>query len=112
MVCWGDNAMAGSKDSSLAISLKKVVEENLFSSLTKSFGKVFEKGEYSTPSVTINNMGVTNETMRQILVRAGVNSLEIGDWIHTLGSDPFAEMLIINYRNVTPATGVENIDKE
>ena len=28
------------------------------------------------------------------------------------GSDPFAEMLIINYRNVTPATGIENIDKE
>ena len=28
----------------------------------------------------------------------------------TLGSDPFTEMLIINYRNVTPATGVENID--
>ena len=25
------------------------------------------------------------------------------------GSDPFAEMLIINYRNVTPATGIENI---
>ena len=30
----------------------------------------------------------------------------------TLGSAPFTEMLIINYRNVTPATGVENIDKE
>ena len=89
MVCWGDNAMAGSKDRSLAISLKKVVEDNLFSSLTKPFGKVFEKGEYSTPSVTVNNMGVTNETMRQILVRAGVNSLEIGDWIQIpAGTDP------------------------
>ena len=30
----------------------------------------------------------------------------------TLGSDPFAEMLIINYGNVTLATGIENIDKE
>ena len=95
MVCWGDNAMAGSKDSSLAISLEKVVEENLFSSLTKSFGKVFEKGEYSTPSVTINNMGVTNETMRQILVRAGVNSLEIGDWIQIpAGTDPVTVRLM------------------
>lgn len=28
------------------------------------------------------------------------------------GSDPFAEMLIINYGNVTLATGIENIDKE
>ena len=95
MVCWGDNAMAGSKDRSLAISLKKVVEENLFSSLTKSFSKVFEKGEYSTPSVTINNMGVTNETMRQILVRAGVNSLEIGDWIQIpAGTDPVTVRLM------------------
>ena len=95
MVCWGDSAMAGGKDRSLAISLKQVVEENLFSSLTKSFGKVFEKGEYSTPSVTISNMGVTNETMRHILVRAGVNLLEIGDWIQIPeDTDPVAVRLM------------------
>ena len=29
-----------------------------------------------------------------------------------IGVRPFTEMLIINCRNVTPATGVENIDKE
>lgn len=81
IVCWGDSAMAGNKDKTLAVSLKKVTEDNLFSSLSKSFSKVFEKGEYTTPSITIHNMGVTNETMRQILVRAGVNSLELGDWI-------------------------------
>ena len=80
-VCWGDNAMAGAKEKSLPIALKKVVDENLFSSLTKSFGKVIENGEYSIPSVNIVNMGVSNESMRQILVRAGVNDLELGDWI-------------------------------
>lgn len=80
-ICWGDSAMAGAKDKSLAISLKKVVEENLFSPLTKSFGKVIENGEYSTPLVTVLNMGVLNESMRQILVRAGVNTMELGEYI-------------------------------
>lgn len=81
IICWGDSAMAGNKEKSLADSLKKVVDDNLFSSLSKSFGKILDKEEYSTPSVTVHNMGVTNETMRHILVRAGVNSIELGDWI-------------------------------
>lgn len=81
IVCWGDNAMAGNRDRSLAVSLKNVVEDNLFSALSKSFGRVLEKDEYKTPSITIYNMGVSNESMRQILARAGVNSLELGDWI-------------------------------
>ena len=81
VVCWGDNAMAGNKDRSLVISLNKVTEENLFLSLSKSFSRVLEKEEFTLPSITIHNMGVSNETMRQILVRAGVNSLELGDLI-------------------------------
>ena len=95
IVCWGDSAMAGNKDKSLAISLKKVAEDNLFSSLSKSFGRVFEKGEYTTPSITIHNMGVTNETLRHILVRAGVNSLELGDYIQIPAStDPVTVRLM------------------
>lgn len=95
IVCWGDSAMAGSKDKSLAISLKKVAEDNLFLSLSKSFGRVFEKGEYTTPSITIHNMGVTNESLRHILIRAGVNSMEIGDWIQIpAGTDPVTVRLM------------------
>lgn len=95
IVCWGDSAMAGSKDSSLAISLKKVTEDNLFSSLSKSFSRVFEKGEYTTPSITIHNMGVSNETLRHILIRAGVNSMELGDWIQIPAStDPVTVRLM------------------
>ena len=95
IVCWGDSAMAGSKDKSLAISLKKVVEDNLFSSLSKNFNRVFEKGEYTTPSITIHNMGVTNETMRHILVRAGVKSIELGDWVQIPAStDPVTVRLM------------------
>lgn len=81
IVCWGDSAMAGTKERSLAISLNKAIESNLFSSLKKTFNDVLDNEEFTIPSVTIHNMGVTNETMRQILVRAGVNSLELGDWI-------------------------------
>ena len=78
-VCWGDSAMAGSSNRSLPVLLKKVVEQNLFSSLEKTFSRVFEEGEYTTPSVTVNNMGVSNEGMRQILARAGVNTMETGE---------------------------------
>jgi len=81
IICWGDSAMAGNSQYSLPSSLKKVVEENLFASLKKAFNRVFEDGEFSTPSVTVNNMGVTNEGMRQIFVRAGVNSIELGEAI-------------------------------
>lgn len=95
IVCWGDSAMAGSKDKSLSNALGKVVSDNLFSQLTKNFGKVLEMGEYTTPSVTVNNMGVVNESMRQILVRAGVNRLEIGDWIQIpAGTDPVTVRLM------------------
>ena len=80
IVCWGDSAMAGSKDQSLPLALEAAVKENLFSPLTKSFSRILEDGEYQLPSVSIHNMGVFNETMRQILVRAGVNTMEIGDW--------------------------------
>lgn len=95
MVCWGDSAMAGGKDRSLAIALSKVIEENLFSTLSKSFSRVLEKGEYTIPSTTIHNMGVTNETMRHILIRAGVNSMELGDWIQIPAStDPVTVRLM------------------
>ena len=81
IVCWGDSAMAGSKDQSLPIALEAAVKDNLFSQLTKSFSRILEGREYKLPSVTIHNMGVTNEAMRQILVRAGVNTMEVGEWI-------------------------------
>lgn len=95
IVCWGDSAMAGGKDRSLSISLNKVIEENLFSALSKSFNRILEKGEYSIPSTIIHNMGVTNETMRHILIRAGVNSIELGDWIQIPASaDPVTVRLM------------------
>ena len=65
-VCWGDAAMAGSKDNSLPVTLKKVIEDNLFSQLSRTFSQVLQDGEYTIPSVTVNNMGVTNEGLRQI----------------------------------------------
>lgn len=95
IICWGDSAMAGSKDKSLTNALGKVISDNLFSQLSKTFGRVLESEEYTTPAVIVNNMGVVNESMRQILVRAGVNSLEIGDWIQIpAGTDPVTVRLM------------------
>ena len=64
-ICWGDSAMAGNGSRSLPNVLKKVIEDNLFSSLKKSFSRVLDTDEYTTPSVKVNNMGVTGEGMRQ-----------------------------------------------
>lgn len=94
-VCWGDSAMAGSRDSSLAISLQKVVDENLYSQLSKSFSQVIEKEDFSIPSVKVHNMGVSNEGMRQILVRAGVNIMDLGEGIEIpTGNDPVTVRLM------------------
>ena len=81
IVCWGDSAMAGGRTTNLAIALKKVEESNLFSPLEKTFNRVLEQGEYKIPSVNVNNMGISNEGMRQILIRAGVETMEIGERI-------------------------------
>ena len=95
MVCWGDAAMAGAKDRSLVISMEKTVNDNLFAPLTKTFSKALESEENTVPSVTIHNMGVTNEEMRQILVRAGVNTMEVGDWTQFPGdTDPVTIRLV------------------
>ena len=80
IVCWGDSEMAGTREKSLAKALTEVTNENLYGSLTKSFSKYLTEGEHETPSIHITNMGVSGEGMRQILVRAGVNDMEIGEW--------------------------------
>ena len=86
-ICWGDSAMAGDKDRTFADSFKKVAEENLFSPLTKCFGKVIENEDYAMPSIHVTNMGVSNEGLRQILVRAGVKTMELGEWIQIPAED-------------------------
>lgn len=80
-VCWGDSAMVGNKNASLPVSFRSVMEKNLFSPLTRTFSKVLEGEEYITPSIDITNMGVSNEGMQQILVRAGVDTMKLGDMI-------------------------------
>ena len=80
-VCWGDSAMVGNRYSSLPEAFRSITEENLFSPLSRTFRKILESEEYNTPSIDITNMGILNEGMRQILVRAGVNSIKVGDMI-------------------------------
>ena len=80
-ICWGDSAMAGNREDSLPSALNRVIDQNLFSPLSRTFSRVLENKDHELPSVTVNNMGVGNEGMRQILVRAGVNTMDLGESI-------------------------------
>lgn len=80
IVCWGDNEMAGNGDASLPGSLKQVANEKLFTDTVNDFSGAMDKEAEPALSVTVNNMGVRNEGMREILVRAGVNELQLAQW--------------------------------
>ena len=80
IVCWGDSEMAGNGDASLPESLKQVANEKLFTDTVNDFSGAMDKEADPALSVTVNNMGVRNEGMREILVRAGVNELQLAQW--------------------------------
>ena len=80
IVCWGDNEMAGNGDASLPGSLNQVANEKLFTDTVNDFSGAMDKEAEPALSVTVNNMGVRNEGMREILVRAGVNELQLAQW--------------------------------
>ncbi len=78
-VFWGDNLMTAITGDSLTSSLNSTIDKNLFKNLTNTFHTVLEDDEYVIPSVSITNMGVENEDVRHILVRAGVTSLYLSE---------------------------------
>ena len=80
IVCWGDNEMAGNDESSLPKTLREVANEKLFAGVTTDFTNFMDKEAEPALSVTVNNLGVRNEGMREILVRAGVNELQLAQW--------------------------------
>ena len=80
IVCWGDSEMAGNGDLSLPKALTEVANEKLFAEVTAGFSNAMDKEADPELSVTVNNMGVMSEGMREILVRAGVNELQVGQW--------------------------------
>lgn len=89
IVCWGDSEMAGNNSISLADALQQTTIDNLSALMNKTFGKAIQDDEHALPKVTINNMGVTNEGMQQILARAGVTEIETSEWIQIPGdTDP------------------------
>ena len=80
IICWGDNEMAGNGDLSLPKALTEVANEKLFGEVTTEFAAAMDKEADPVLSVTVNNMGVRNEGMREILARSGVNELQVGEW--------------------------------
>ena len=80
VVCWGDAVMAGKGDASLPSALGAVIGENLYQPFTESYSKIVDKEEMTQPDAVVANMGVRDEGMREILVRAGVNTMKVGEW--------------------------------
>ena len=81
VVCWGDAVMAGKGDASLPSALESVINDNLYKPFTDSYSKVVDTEDMTQPGASITNMGVRDEGMREILVRAGVNTMKVGEWV-------------------------------
>lgn len=79
-VFWGDNEMSGNEKGSLPQTFGEVANGELFALLSELFEEVIEQENRSIPSMPINNMGTANEGMSEILTRAGVYKLEVGEW--------------------------------
>ena len=79
-VFWGDNEMAGNEKSSLPQAFGEVANGQLLALISEPFGEVIEQEKRAIPSMPINNMGAANEGMSEILTRAGVYELEVGEW--------------------------------
>lgn len=85
IVCWGDKGMAGNGDLSLPAALRELADENLFAPVVDSYSKVIDVEESDKPQLSVVNMGVRNEGMREILARAGVNEMKVGEWVYLPG---------------------------
>lgn len=81
IICWGDNEMAGNGEFSLPKALRDVSNEKLFTGVSEAYTEITNKETENALTVTVNNMGVRNEGMREILVRSGVNDLYVGEWM-------------------------------
>lgn len=81
VVCWGDAVMAGKGDASLASALEAVISENLYQPFTESYSKVVDTEEMTQLGASVTNMGVRDEGMREILARAGVSTMKVGEWV-------------------------------
>ena len=79
-VCWGDNETVGNMRGSLPKSFGEVVNGQLIELLSGSFGEVVEIEKNNIPPMIVTNMGYSKEGMDEILVRAGVDKLEVGEW--------------------------------
>ena len=77
--------MTGNADSSLPKALEELVNGQLLELLSESFDDVIERDKRTVPTIIVNNMGASNEGMDEILVRAGVDGLEIGEWAQIPG---------------------------
>ena len=79
-VFWGDNEMVGNEEGSLPKAFGEFSNGELLALISEPFGEVIEQEKRAIPSMPINNMGTLNEGMSEILTRAGVYELKVGEW--------------------------------
>ena len=79
-VFWGDSEMVGNSSGSLSKAFGETVNSQLLELLSEPFAEVMKQENKSIPSMAVKNMGVAREGMDEILVRAGVDELQVGEW--------------------------------
>ena len=95
-VCWGDNEMAGSGKNTLPKAFDEVANSHLLDLLSVPFGEVIEKEKLTIPTMTVDDMSVSNEGLEEILVRAGVDELEVGEWVLISGKKEPVNIVLRN----------------
>ena len=80
IVCWGDEEMRGQEELSLPKALEETANESLFTEGKDAFSGILDLDEQTPLDVETVNMGVSDEGMREILARAGVNELQVSQW--------------------------------
>ena len=80
IVCWGDEEMRGQEELSLPKALEETANESLFTEVKDAFSGILDLDEQTPLDVETVNMGVSDEGMREILARAGVNELQVSQW--------------------------------
>ena len=97
-VFWSDTDMQGDKGYSIPSLFTKVSGWETQDYLKEKLGEPYAKetGGLTMPAATVYDMSVTNETLNEILVRAGSNPLEVAEQFE-IPADP--EPVNISLRN-------------
>ena len=79
-VIWGSIEPLEEDGISFSGAFEQLINQQMNAILSESFENVIDSTNNTIPAVLINDMRVTNEGMQEIMTRAGVDEIEIGEW--------------------------------